>query len=57
MKSLSEDWVDDVAVYVGETEPPALMFKCQTLMVDSHQVHDGRLEVVDVDAIVDSIDR
>ena len=44
-----EDGFDDVAVDVGEAEVPALGAEGETLVVKAKAVHQGGLEVVDVD--------
>ena len=38
-------------MHVGQTEMAALEFVGQAFVVDAQQVHDRRLEVVDVDGV------
>src|SRR5258708_653187 len=47
--------LDDVAIHVGETEGPAVVAVGQLRVVQTQQVKDGRLQVVDADAVVNRL--
>ena len=52
---LGYDVLDDLPVDVREAEMPSLKFKGELLMVNSEQMQDRGLEVVDVDFVVNGI--
>lgn len=45
----------NVAVDVGQPETSALVFESQALVVDTHQVEDRSIEVVDVNRSIDDV--
>jgi len=46
-----EDFFDDVAVDVGEAVVAAGVVEGEAFVIEAHEVEDGGVEVVDVDAI------
>ena len=49
--SLSEQGADDVAVHVGQAVVSPLKAESQFGVIKAQQVHNGRLEVVNVDGV------
>ena len=45
---LRYDVVNDMAVYISQTEVTSLISICQTFVVDAEQMQDGGVQVVDV---------
>ena len=45
----------NVAVHVGQTEVSSAVAVGQPFMVQSHQVENGRMQVMDVDYVLDSV--
>ena len=52
MKS-GKDILDDVAVNISEAEVSPRVTVCQTGMVESKQVQDGSVKIVDVHLVLD----
>ena len=50
-----QDLLHDVAVNVGEPVVAAGVAERQLLVVESHQVEDRRVQVVDVDLVLDRV--
>lgn len=48
-----EDRLDDVAMHVGQAALNAIVVVCQFLVIQSEQVQDGGMQVVDVDHVLD----
>ena len=44
-----------LSMYIRQAVPPALVLERQALVVDAEQVHQGGLEVVDVDGVLDDV--
>ena len=53
---LREDLLHYTAAHVREPELASLEEVSQLLVIDSQQVQDGRLQVVDVDAAFDDVE-
>ena len=45
--------LDDLSMNIGQTEVTSLGLVCQALVVDTQDVHQRRIHVVDVDAVLD----
>ena len=52
---LGDDRLDDGTMYVGQPVPASLVLEGQAFMVDSQQVQDRRLQVVNVDTIFGNV--
>jgi len=50
-----ENLFDDVSVHVGETEVPSCVAVSELFVVESHDVQDGGMEVVDVDQVFHNV--
>src|SRR5262249_53452724 len=50
-----QDSVDQFAVNVGQSEVTALKAIGQLLVIDAHAMQSGRIEVVDVDRVLDDV--
>ena len=48
--------VDDAAVHVGQAEVAAAVAVRQLLVVEAQQVQDRRVQVVDVDPVLDRLE-
>ena len=48
---LSENVIDNLAVHVGQPKSTALVPERQSLMIDTHQVQNRGVQIVDVDGI------
>ena len=53
---LREDFVDDVAVNVGQSEVATGIAVCQFFVVEAHQSQNCGLQVVNVDGLLDSFE-
>ncbi len=53
---LSQDLTHDVAMHVGQAEIAAAVAIRQPLVVEAHEVQNGGVQVVDVDAVLDGCD-
>ena len=54
--TLGKDVVDNVTMHVGQPEVPAAVTVRQPLVIQPHQVQHGRVQVVDVDAVLDRLE-
>src|SRR5882672_6854345 len=48
---LRQDILYDFALHVGEAESPTLVSVSQPLVIDAHQVEQGRLKIMYVDGV------
>ena len=46
---------DDLTVNIGQTKTASLILEGEPLVVDAHQVQEGGVEVVDVDAVFSDV--
>ena len=53
---LYQDVLDHVPVHVGEAEIAALEAVGEMLMLDPEQLHDGRLEIMHMDGLIDCVE-
>jgi len=53
--SLSQNSLNDFSMDIRETEVATAVTEGKPLMVQAHQVENGRMEVVDMDAIFDRL--
>ena len=51
MGELSNQVFNNFAVYVGEAIPSSKVLVDEFFVIDTHQVHDGSLEIMDVNRI------
>lgn len=51
-----ENILHDVSGDIGQTEIPSKMTMNQPLMVESHEMEDGRVEVMEVDGVISHVD-
>ena len=49
------DFSDDIAGYVGETEVAPIVAIGQFFVIDAEQMQDGRVQIIDADAIDDGL--
>ncbi len=48
--------VKDFTMNVGKSEPTSLIAKRQSLVINPEQMQDGRLEIVDADAVARDVE-